>query len=597
MVACAAALGLPMDVADAAGRRAVQDTGAVHGLIVRLKQAPSHARLGERGAEDPEVRHEARRWGRVVGEAGLGAAAGRREPSLRPVGRDQQVLTFEKPLSRQEAQDLAARLAARPDVDWVDLNTRERRLQVPRDPYFTGGQQWWLRQAGGSNQSAAADRLRGVAGFQRAWLQPGGTGQPAIEQARVAVLDTGITAHPELDGRILPGYDFVTDIKFAGDGNGRDSDPSDPGDFVSAADLADAHFKGCAQADSSWHGTVIAGQLAALTDNDAGVASLNWAGRVLPVRVAGKCGADVADIIDGMRWAAGLDVTGVPRNANPVRIVNISFGGSAACSVAYQTAIDELEALGVVVVAAAGNEHVAPTRPANCRGVVGVAGLNRDGFKASYSNFGSELSANGIATVAGDDPEDADARWNALADPGIWSTLNAGSQTPVPAPSGPSYGYLSGTSFAAPQVAGTIGLMLSVNPRLTHAQILDGLRRSARPHVTSPRMAACAWSNPGRCLCTTSTCGAGILDAEQALLFAANPTTYVAPARSAEVIDTAELTAAAALGPDRDANPSAPPVPGGDGSGGGGAFSGVWLALLCGATALLRPSGPRRRRA
>src|SRR5205085_8573691 len=140
-------------------------------------------------------------------------------------------------------------------------------------------------------------------------------------------------------------------------------------------------FSGCTVQNSSWHGTIIAGIVAAVTNNSSGVAAINRNGRVLPVRVGGKCGADVADIVDGMRWAAGLSVPGTPPNPNPARIISVSFGGDAACNAAYQSAIDEiLGEKGAVVVAAAGNERHAPTRPANCSGVVSVAALNRDGF-------------------------------------------------------------------------------------------------------------------------------------------------------------------------------------------------------------------------
>jgi serine protease len=156
--------------------------------------------------------------------------------------------------------------------------------------------------------------------------------------------------------------------------------------------------------DSSWHGTQIAGIVAALTDNAEGIAAASRDGRVLPVRVAGKCGAEVADIIDGMRWAAGLPVAKagggfLPANPDPARIISISFGSSAACNPAYQSTIDELAEHGAVVVAAAGNQHAAPMRPANCKGVIGVAALNRDGFKATYSNFGAGPI---VATVGGD---------------------------------------------------------------------------------------------------------------------------------------------------------------------------------------------------
>jgi serine protease len=324
---------------------------------------------------------------------------------------------------------------------------------------------------------------------------------------------------------------------------------------------------------------------------------MNWNGRVVPVRVAGKCGAEVADIVEGMRWAAGLpackrsDGAGgcaefAPANANPARIVNISFGGSAECNSAYQSAIDDMRNApggGAVLVAAAGNGHGALSRPASCERVIGVVALNRDGFKTNYSNFGTRAV---IATVGGDDV-DPEARWNALADSGILSVGNGGSSGPGAA------GYYShfGTSFSTPVAAGVASLMLSVNPALTADQIITGLRVSARPHVTSPvpGVAACSHANPGRCLCTASTCGAGILDAQQALDYAAAPNTYVAPAQTAAVIDTPELRVAAALGPDRADNPPPPPTGGG---GGGGVVNGWWLAALAAAVAALS----RRRR-
>jgi len=306
------------------------------------------------------------------------------------------------------------------------------------------------------------------------------------------------------------------------------------------------------------------------------------------VRVAGKCGADMADIIDGMRWAAGLHVAGVPDNpkANWARTINISFGGSAACGPAYQSAVDELRELGVVVVAAAGNEWTGPSRPASCSGVVGVVGLNRDGFKTNYSNFGGQIGISGIATVAGDDGAGA---WGpVLADSGLATLTNLGAT--VPGAGG--YARLYGTSFAAPQVAGTIAHMLSLNPALSFDQIVQGLRASARPHVTSPKIAECSDANPGRCICTTASCGAGILDADQAMLYATMPDSYVAPRRLPEVIDNIDLDKALALAPqDRPAN--AVQV---TDSSGGGAFGGFWLlALAFAASTLPLLRTPRRR--
>ncbi len=558
------------------------------GLIVRLKdaqphtQAPAHTQTARRlaaAAESTAQAAAAQQTRRVLREASL-----RDDARPRAVGRDLQWLDFGRELPADEAQALAKQLAAHPAVDWVEPNVREKRLSMPTDPL--AGQQWWLRAAGGNNQSAH-DRQRGNPGFLSAWTSglPGATGRPS---AVVAVLDTGITPHPDLDGRLLPGYDFVSEVLFSGDGDGRDDDPSDPGDWVSADDRNDPRYAHCAEQPSSWHGTVIAGMLAAGTNNGIGVAAMSHDGRVLPVRVAGKCGATVVDIIDGMRWAAGLRVNGVPLNPHPARIVNVSFGGNDVCGNAYQSAADELRAAGVVIVAAAGNDHGHVARPANCRGVVGVMPLNRDGFKAHYANFGPALSDSGVATVGGDDS--GGGAWGALlGDTGLVSVWNDGRQGPGQA----GYAALYGSSFAAPVVSGTLALMLSVNPELSAAQLVDGLRRSARPHVTSPHIGVCSSSNPGRCLCTTSTCGAGIVDAAQALAYAANPQAYVAPARQAEVLDHADLQAAAALGPDRPPNAGGGGGGGGGGSSGGGGGGGAasplwWAALLLAALALRR---------
>jgi serine protease len=330
---------------------------------------------------------------------------------------------------------------------------------------------------------------------------------------------------------------------------------------------------------------VIAGIVAAGTDNGMGVAGVNWAARVLPVRVAGKCGAEVADIVDAMRWAAGLPVAGAPPNPNPARVVNISFGGSAPCNAAYQEAIDELAAVGTVVVAAAGNGHGSVKRPASCAGVIGVAALNRDGFKANYSNFGPAVV---VSTVGGDPP--GEGLWGALlGDDGLLTLDNLG----LWAPEGAAYGNHFGTSFAAPVVAGVLSLMLDANPGLGVAELIDGVRRSARPHVASSMMAACSTGNPGRCTCTTSTCGAGILDAPQALRYALDPAAYAAPARLGEVIDSNDLETATRLGTDLPPNDGTTAEADTGGGGGGGALGLPWLALL--AVGVLALGRVRRR--
>jgi serine protease len=300
--------------------------------------------------------------------------------------------------------------------------------------------------------------------------------------------------------------------------------------------------------DSTWHGTIIAGMLVGQTGNQRGVAGMQWNGRIVPVRVAGRCGADVADIIDGMRWAAGLPVAGVPLNPNPARIVNMSFGGDAPCNAAYVAAINDLAQApggGAVFVASSGNRWGPPSRPSNCPGALGVTALNRDGFKSNYASFGNTVS---MATVGGDDRDGAWGAW--VADSGLLTITNLGTQSPGAA----GYSRVYGTSFSAPLVSGTLALMLSVNPALSAQQLKAGLAMSARPHVTSPYLPSCSAKDPGRCACTESTCGAGILDADQALLYAQAPAAYVAPAAAGAVLDNAELKAAAASGPDRQPN-------------------------------------------
>jgi serine protease len=584
-------LGATVAAVPAVAAPSGEHAGRAFGLIVKLRDATSHEAAREEpqsAARRPSGRPQVdqARWQRVLKDAGVTPAR------TKPVGRASHLLEFDRPLDAAQAREMAQALMQRPDVESVVPNERERRLQavLPNDPFYAptlqNPGQWWLGRVGGSDNNDIADRLRGVPGFEAAW-STGIAGSQGDAATIVAVLDTGIisgdAAHPELAGKVLPGYDFVSEVEFANDFDGRDGNPADPGDWVSQAESDDRFgpLYGCEVGPSSWHGTIIAGQIAALTNNAQGVASMAWNSRVLAVRVAGKCGASVSDIVDGIRWAAGLRVSGVPDNPTPARIINISFGGSSACNAAYQDAIDEVWASkGAVVIAAGGNEHASLSRPASCSKAVGVVALNRDGFKSNYSNFGSNAT---IATVGGDDDQSDSGRWSAiLADSGILTLDNCGTTTPrLPSscPRGP-YAYLYGTSFAAPIVSGAAALMLSVHPDLTAQQVVDGLKASARPHVTSPKIGNCSWENPGRCICTTATCGAGILDAEQAVRYASamrNAEVYTAPNWPTVVLDSAEIAqAVAAAAQDRDPNPAVPSPSGG----GGGALGAGWLMLL-----------------
>jgi serine protease len=418
------------------------------------------------------------------------------------LSRNHHLLRFGRPLEGAALDAALRRVRLHPDVAYAEPDVLLKpAATLPNDTDFVGGRQ---------------DHLKGPASFVAgvnlplAWDRTTGNANGIV-----AVLDTGIRAdHPDLAGRLLPGYDFVSEVEYANDGDGRDADPSDPGDWVSSADRSTqpALFGACAVANSTWHGTFIAGQIAAASNNGLGVAGVNWGNQVLPLRVSGKCGAFLSDILDAMRWAAGLHVDGVPDNPNRARVINLSFGGDVACTPSYQTVIDEVTAAGTLVVVAAGNESGTPRRPADCKGVLTVGSVQANGQKADYSNFGSAvgISAPGGTGVAG-------------ASTNIWSTTNLGTT----GPGSNDYGYKRGTSFSTPLAAGVASLMLAINPALTPSQLIARIRSGARPHVAVGAAPTCGAAS-GVCNCTSSTCGAGLLDADGATALAYNPVPVIA---------------------------------------------------------------------
>lgn len=295
----------------------------------------------------------------------------------------------------------------------------------------------------------------------------------------VAVIDSGITQHPDLAGKILPGYDFISDGRIAGDGDGRDNDPSDEGDWTLAGQC------GPRARDSSWHGSHVAGVIGAATNNGMGIAGAAPDAQILPVRALGHCGGTDVDIADAITWASGGYVPGLPTNSHPAQVINMSLGGrSNYCPTSYQRAIDNARSRGATIVVAAGNESMDASRstPGNCRGVVVVGATGQTGSQSYFSNYGSTVD---VSAPGGDD------RTGDL----ILSTVNSGRRTPQ----SPAYGYMEGTSQATPHVAAIAALMLSTNPNLTPSQVESILKQSVKP---------------ARCY---SGCGTGIVDARKAV--------------------------------------------------------------------------------
>ncbi|MFL6603832.1 MAG: S8 family serine peptidase [Steroidobacteraceae bacterium] len=416
----------------------------------------------------------------------------------------------------ESAAATLARLRADPDVESAEIDQRRFAHAMPNDPLFTGQ---WYEQA---TQPSGIDALT-------AWDTTTGRNDVVI-----AELDTGVRYdHPDLlaataNGRLLAGYDFVTDATVANDGDGRDADASDPGDWITSADAATTKFTGCTVENSSWHGTRVAGILGALSNNATGITGITWLPKILPVRVLGKCGGVNSDILDAMRWAAGLHVTGVPDNTHPAQIINMSLGGSGGCSPAEQTVINEVVAAGVTVVISAGNEGGPVDAPANCVGVAGIAGIRQIGTKVGFSSLGPEAA---LAAPAGNCVNASGACLFSID-----TSINNGTTTPT------TNGYTDqlnpnlGTSFSSPIVAGIAGLMTSVNANLKPSQLIARLKEGAKtfPVSSDPAVPNChvpASSTDlqtAECNCTTTTCGAGMANAPGALKAALRPIAAIA---------------------------------------------------------------------
>jgi len=505
-----------------------------------------------------EARSDARSSERV---GALGARRGVAFTSQRALGRRVRLVKAEG-LSSQE---LARRLAADPEVAYAVPDRRMRPLLVPNDPLYRKSSsnspeegQWYLREPDGVIRSAidaehAWGDSKGQSTGKYRRRDPDDATRTIDAGVVVAVLDSGVRFnHPDLGrssslevdsgGKLLQGYDFIRRVDLANDGNARDTDASDPGDWVTVAEVQadpnDDLTEDCVldpdsdqllDVNSDWHGTEVAGILGALTDNRRGMAGVGFDVKLLPARVLGKCGGFSSDIVLAMRWAAGIHVEDVPDNEFPAQVINLSLGGTGSCGDDYKDAIEEVTERNVAVVVSAGNsEGRAVSEPANCDGVIAVAGLRHSGTKVGFSDLGSEvaISAPGGNCVNGVD--------QTCVYP-LLTTSDSGTQEPQGAIYTDGESRVTvGTSFSAPLVSGTLALAIAarstldangvVHQDLTPKDLRALVQRTARdfpnsgaPAGTPECRAPDEDTTQDECYCTTDTCGAGMLDAAAAV--------------------------------------------------------------------------------
>lgn len=369
----------------------------------------------------------------------------------------------------------------------VAANTRGSAVGITgfsaKDPLYA--KQWALNSPYGIN-------------VESAWQHTHGN-----SNVTVAVVDSGITSHPDLDGQewrnpdgSVYGYDFID----------NDLDPADPNSL------------------SDWHGTHVSGIIAAAANN-IGVVGVAPGVKLLEVRGLSGSGGTSSGLIASLNWAAGIDVPNVPKNVHPAQVINLSLGseGITRCDSLTQAVMKNLYALNVTVITAAGNEGLKPwgdatnSYPGNCSPTINVGSTGYTGDRASYSDYGLYVD---ISAPGGD----ADKPGNAPVDQTklgegtgmILSTYNSGapatnSSTPA-APADAVYDYLEGTSMSAPMVTGVVALIYSLKPTVTPHQIFfDLLKPSVTPFPDGSTCALAAANN------TAVTCGAGILNAGGAI--------------------------------------------------------------------------------
>ncbi len=450
-----AAAAMPESLANAPTKSFQLDTDR---MIVKYKDAvPS----GKREAFVPKMASS-----RMAIAARAGQQHGVTMKAMHTTATGANVFQLDRKMSVSEVAALAAELKARDaSVEYAEPDRILQAMATPTDSRYN--EQWHYFEANGGLRLPAA------------WDNSTGTG------VTVAVIDTGYRAHADLAGNLLPGYDFISNATMANDGGGRDSDATDTGDSMYAHQCGIG--RPAQNQNSSWHGTHVAGTIAARTNNGIGVAGVAFNAKVVPARVLGKCGGYTADIADAIIWSSGGTVTGVPANANPARVINMSLGGPGTCDTTTQAAINTARSRGAIVIVAAGNDNTEASgfTPANCAGVTTVAAVNRSGGRSYYSNFGT------IVDVAAPGGDIRVSGANA-----ILSTHNSGTS----GPGADTYSAMQGTSMAAPHVAGVAALMIAKKPTVTVEELETKLKSTTRAF-------------PAAC----SGCGTGIVDANAAV--------------------------------------------------------------------------------
>ena len=408
---------------------------------------------------------------------------GIRVTKTRPLASGASLLLFDRLVSTSEATFIAQALVSEGSVSHAEPDVRVHSTAtpyIPNDTYF--GELTGLWNGGGPSDYSIKAPL--------AWGQQRGSSQVVV-----AVIDSGVTPHPDLSANLVAGYDFVSDIPTANDGDARDPDPADPGDWVTEQETMTPYFEDCEASDSSWHGTHVAGTVAAIQNNSRGVTGVAPGVRVQPVRALGKCGGYLSDIADAIAWASGGSVPGVAANQTPADVLNLSLGEESPClpGSLYQAAVSGAVSRGVIVVAAAGNESrpISEFSPAGCSGVIAVTAVDERGQIAGYSNYGIAAGQATIAAPGGDFE----------VDDGILSTANLGLTGPLPQGAEGAYLAYQGTSMAAPHVAGAAALVISSGVT-DPARVRASLVGAVQPFPVRGD----AWD------CYVILCGSGILD-------------------------------------------------------------------------------------